>query len=169
MCISTICPARSLIRGPGTVPLNVQKSYVTPSANCPSFSSVIRLITTLLAGEGADGISVGDKLRFGAYAGCPALAETKDAGNVNDTTETAINKTRMLTLIPRLGKRFGALMYYRERAYSLLVIAIVPNMLGRFQDWKSSHIGEASFPEHGWTAFEMFLKNPSLSASKNLG
>lgn len=69
ICISTICPTRSLMRGPGTVPLKVQKSYVTPSASCPNFSSVTSVTTTLPDGEGADGISVGDLLRFGAYAG----------------------------------------------------------------------------------------------------
>lgn len=67
--------------GPGTVPLNVQKSYVTPSANCPSFSSVTSVTTTLSEGEGADGISVGDLLRFGAYAGAFVSPDTLSVKN----------------------------------------------------------------------------------------
>ena len=68
--------------------MNVQKSYVTPSASCPSFSSVTSLTTTLSDGEGADGISVGDLLRFGAYAGAFASPETLAVNDGIDRRET---------------------------------------------------------------------------------
>ena len=63
------------------MPLKVQKSYVTPFASCPSFSSVTSVTTTLSEGEGADGISVGDLLRFGAYAGAFASPEALSVKN----------------------------------------------------------------------------------------
>src|SRR4030066_1431993 len=43
---SIVSPARTLTNGPGTVPLNVQNSYSTPSASCPYTSLVsISIIT----------------------------------------------------------------------------------------------------------------------------
>jgi hypothetical protein len=50
------------------------------------------VITTLSAGDGAGGISVGDKLLFGAYAA--ALSpETFDVRKGNDPIETMSNNT----------------------------------------------------------------------------
>lgn len=68
--------------------MNVQKLYATPSANCPSFSSVTSVTTTLSDGEGADGKSVGDLLRFGAYAGAFVSPETLSVRNGIDRRDT---------------------------------------------------------------------------------
>src|SRR5574341_928497 len=50
ICISTNCPSRRRIIGPGTVPLKVQYMYVMPSANCPINSCVTNVTTTLSPG-----------------------------------------------------------------------------------------------------------------------
>jgi hypothetical protein len=106
------------------VPLNVQKSYVTPFANWPSFSSVISVITTLLAGEGAEGISVGDLLRFGAYAGAFPSPETFQERNGIDVMETRSNNTIRAVLAARLlVEAFGLPAL---RAYAFLAVLDPP-------------------------------------------
>jgi len=76
---------------------------VTPLANCPSFSSVIRVMFTRPAGDGAEGMSVGGKLRLGAYADCEVSAETRDMGNVTVRRENVNNNAKNVTFSLRLS------------------------------------------------------------------
>ena len=72
-------------------------------------------MTTRPAGEGADGISVGDKLRFGAYAGVPVFAETSDLGKMMDRTEIVSNRAMKATFNSRLSKNFHPNMAIRGK------------------------------------------------------
>ncbi|HXX73207.1 MAG TPA: hypothetical protein VEI80_05875 [Candidatus Acidoferrales bacterium] len=59
-------------------------------------------------------MSVGDKLRFGAYAGVPVSADTSDLGKITDRTEIANNRTMKATFNSRLAKNFHANMAPRR-------------------------------------------------------
>ena len=58
---------------------------------------------TLSAGDGAEGMSVGGKLRLGAYADGEVSAETVDPSDVNDRRENVSNRAKNATLSLRLS------------------------------------------------------------------
>ena len=129
-------------------------------------------MTTLPAGEGAEGISVGDLLRFGAYAGAFPSPETFQERNGIDVMETRSNNTISVVLATRLlVEAFGLPAVLRAHIFLVVLeplalrphiyltlcdrcarlgIAIAPNWLGRFQTWKSIKRCVTSFSLPAW-------------------